>query len=339
MKELHEDDALNELNGEAAMTSTEREAVARRAQHGPHDSSLFVKTRLTLLQRVNNGDKEAFVKFYNLYCPAMLKYLGLIEGAKTERDQWDVVQTVFAKFYKKFAQVENPETGERIIPADLMAILSGEDKKTGKAMNRKFRYYLQACLKNAVRAKWRKETKGGKVKVCSIDTPISPDEDKTWREILESQGVDTRTLDLKDEEGERLAAVWGIWRAVVKGFLFDGSIEEWKRESIYAVLARGASISDQAAQWGIRKNAMEVTLTRGKQRAREVTKKIYEMLAEKDVDFEKETRRLYEMVSKMKPTDEDVDEVDAEGNVSRKPVKSPKRINVFMIELAKGLLE
>ncbi len=203
----------------------------------------------------------ASVEFYNLYCPAMLKYLGLTADSTTERDQWDIVQTVFTRFYKTFALTADPKTGQRVIPRDLMKALIKTDRKTGKTVNVSFRQYLKICLKNAVRAKWRAETHAGKIDAVSIDTRVAADKDGTWKDVLESQGVDPKGLDMANEEGERLAAVWGIWRAVLRGFLFDESIEDWKQDSIYQVLAKGASVADMAAQWGIRKNVMEVTLT------------------------------------------------------------------------------
>ena len=82
-------------------------------------SELFAKTRTTLLRRVNAGDCEAFEEFYNLYAPAMLKYLGFSYEAATEQDQLDIVQTVFAKFYKAFALVEDPDTGKKRVPRNI----------------------------------------------------------------------------------------------------------------------------------------------------------------------------------------------------------------------------
>ena len=87
----------------------------------------------------------------------MLKYLGLVDGSKTERNQLDVVQTVFAKFYKAFALTEDPNTGKKRVPRSIFAVLNGTNKKTGKSYSIKFRQYLLTCLKNAVRTVWRDE--------------------------------------------------------------------------------------------------------------------------------------------------------------------------------------
>jgi len=308
----------DELIGVESMTPLEREAVSKLVKHDSHSVDLFVDTRTTLLRRVNSGDKESFEEFYNIYCPAMLKYLGLSEGSRAERDQWDIVQTVFAKFYKTFALVEDPSSGARVIPRNLMEVLVKTDKKTGRTANVKFRQYLMTCLKNAVRSQWRHETKKGKISICSIDTRISANEKTTWKDALEAQGVNPKFLDLVDEEGERLSAAWGIWQAVIKGFLFDESIDEWKRDVIYQILANGASIEDLAEKWGIRKNTIEVARTRGRQKAEKITKQIYDMLSDGDADLEKESRKLYEMVSRMRPS---------------------RRIDRFMIELSKELLK
>ena len=280
-------------------------------------SDRFVKTRTTLLRRVNSGDKEAFAEFYDLYCPAMLKYLGLTADSKTERDQWDVVQTVFARFYKNFAQTVDPATGKRVIPHDLMKALVKTDRKTGKTVNVRFRQYLKICLKNAAWAKWRAETRAGKVDVVSIDSRVSADEEATWKDFLESQGVDSKALDLANAEGERLAAVWGIWRAVVRGFLLDSSIDEWTRDVVYQIFANGASLDDLAQKWGVRKNTIEVTRLRARKKAEKITRQIYEMMLSEDVDPEREARRLYQMVAKM---------------------KSGRCVDKFMVALAKDLL-
>lgn len=277
----------------------------------------FAKTRTTLLRRVNAGDKDAFAEFYDLYCPAMLKYLGLTADSKTERDQWDIVQTVFARFYKNFAQTVDPATGKRVIPRDLMKVLVKTDKRTGKTVNVHFRQYLKICIKNADRAKWRAETRSGKVNVVSIDSQVSADEDATWKDFLESRGVNPKDLDLANAEGERLSAVWGIWRAVIRGFLLDSSIDEWARDVVYQIFANGTSIDDLAQKWGIRKNTIEVTRLRARKKAEKITRQIYEMMTSEDVNLERETRRLYQTVAEMKPG---------------------HHVDKFMIALAKDLL-
>lgn len=149
-----------------------KEMSIKRAARPARSSELFAKTSATLLRRVNVGDHEAFEEFYNLYAPAMLKYLGFSYEAATERDQLDIVQTVFAKFYKAFALVEDPNTGKKRVPRNIFEALCKTDKKNGKSHTIRFRQYLIACMKNAVRAKRRADTKNGKASFVSADEKI-----------------------------------------------------------------------------------------------------------------------------------------------------------------------
>lgn len=295
----------------------EEEAIARLVANDAHSSDLFVQTRVTLLQRVNAGDHAAFEEFYNIYAPAMLKYLGLVESSKTERDQLDIVQTVFARFYKTFALTEDPDTGKKRVPKSILAALCGTNKKTGKSYSIKFRQYLITCLKNAVRTKWRYETRKGTVDLVSIDSKVDPEGEKTWKDMLADKGVDPKLLDLADEEGERLAAVWDIWHAVVKGFTLDEALEDSTRDIIQQSLEQGVDAAVLADNWGKTVGNVYVIKNRAKEMADKVTRAIFELMVDKDVDIGEEAARLYRAVSTMKPG---------------------RHVDKFMVALAKELL-
>lgn len=299
------------------LSQGEKEAIARLVANDAHSSDLFVQTRMTLLQRVNAGDRAAFEEFYNIYAPAMLKYLGLVESSKTERDQLDIVQTVFARFYKIFALTEDPDTGKKLVPKSILSALCGTNKKTGKAYSIKFRQYLITSLKNAVRTKWRDETKKGTVTLVSIDSKVDPEGEKTWKDILADKGVDPKLLDLADEEGERLAAVWDIWHAVVKGFLLDESLDDSTRDIIHQSLENGVDAAVLADKWGTTKGNVYTIKSRGKEMADKVTRAIFGLMVDKDVDIGEEAARLYRAVSTMKPG---------------------RHVDKFMVALAKELL-
>ena len=283
----------------------------------------FVDTRTTLLRRVNAGDAESFTEFYNIYCPILLRYLGLRSYEQKENFgdwRWDIVQTVFAKFYKAFALTEDPETGEKRVPRNIFSVF-GElvNKKTGMPYKIKFRYYLITCLKNAVRTKWRAETKKGTVNIDSLDKKVDSEEDTTLKELIPDPGADPVAIDLAKEQGERLAAVRDIWFAVIKAILLDESLEEMNRDIIYKSLAEGVKADKLSAKWGIEKNYVFVIKSRGKTMAEKITRAILEMLEEEDVKIDEEAERLYKAVASMKP-----------GKI--------KRADKFMIGLAKELL-
>ncbi len=303
--------------------SIEEEAAERLIKNDAHSSELFVNTRTTLLRQVNTGDHAAFTQFYNIYCPAMLKYLGLYEGSSKERDQWDIVQTVFAKFYKTFSLVEDPATGAKRIPRCIFSIF-GERKNetTGTTYSIKFRQYLITCLKNAVRTKWRADTKNGTVSVLSLDqlVPQTPGwEERTRMGTIGDKKVDPRHIQIAEEEDERLSAVWDIWQAVASGVLLDDALDECTRDVIYQSLAKGAKVSDLAEKWGITENNVYQIKHRGIKTAKKVTRAIFDMMCDKDVDFDEEAAQLYRKVSSMKPN-------------------GCKHVDKFMIELAKELL-
>ncbi len=302
---------------EKPLTPREVEARAQLLANEKHSSNLFINTRTTLLRRVNAGDKEAFEEFYNLYAPALLKYLGLTDESETERDQWDIVQTVFAKFYKSFALTEDPKTGKKRVPRSIFSVFCGRNKKTGKNYSIKFRQYLITCLKNAVRTKWRDETKKGTVELVSLDSKVKPDGETTWKDMLEGQGVDPELLDVANEEGERLAAVWYIWHAVIRGVLLDESLEDSSRDVIYESLNNNTPASVLAEKWGIKENNVYQLKNRGMKMAKRVTRAIFEMLFDKDINICAEATRLYKAVSSMKPG---------------------KHVDKFMIALAKELI-
>ena len=302
---------------ETPLTPMEAEARDRLFANETHSSNLFVDTRTTLLRRVNSGDKEAFEEFYNLYAPSLLKYLGFTDESKTERDQWDIVQTVFAKFYKSFALTEDPKTGKKRVPRSIFSVLCGKNKKTGEDYSIKFRQYLITCLKNAVRTKWRDETKKGTVELVSLDSRVKPDGETTWKDKLEGQGVDPKLLDIANEEGERLAAVWDIWHAVVRGILLDESLEDSSRDVMYESLYNDTPAAVLAEKWGIKENNVYQLKNRGKKLADRVTRAIFEMMSDKDINISEEATRLYRAVSSMKPG---------------------KHVDKFMIALAKELI-
>ena len=282
-----------------------------------YDSVVYVKTRNTLLERVNSGDREAFQEFYDLYCPAMLAYLGLHKDGNTERDELDIVQTVFVKFYQRFVLPQTSEPGELSPRTNIFSALVKTDKKSGQQYRIKFRQYLITCLKNAAKTKWRDETKGGNMTLISIDEKVGPADEKTWLEVLEELGVDPRALDCTKAEGERLAAVWGIWQAVIRGILLDESMSDCTRDIIRQSLLDNAKAKDLAEKWGITENYVYKIKFDGKEKAARITRAIYEMLGE-DVDVEKEAKRLFKVVSSMKPS---------------------KHVDRFMISLAEKLFQ
>ena len=312
--------AQGKVRAKKVLTAGEVDALARVADNDAHSLGLFVTTRTTLLRRVNAGDHKAFEEFYNIYAPAMLKYLGLVDGSKTERNQLDVVQTVFAKFYKAFALTEDPNTGKKRVPRSIFAVLNGTNKKTGKSYSIKFRQYLLTCLKNAVRTVWRDETKHGTVSVVSLDARVKPEEEATWKDKLAACGVDPKVLDCAAEEGERLSAVWDIWHAVVKAISLDDERDDAKRDIIYKSLAEGASAEKLAEKWGVTKGSVYTIKSRAIDLVNDVTRAVFKMLGDEDVEIDEAAAQLYRTVASMKPG------------------KRRGRIDKFMIGLAEELL-
>jgi len=308
-----------EMDDEPVVRSElECEALKNLAENEKRSSQLFVKTRTTLLRRVNAGDAKAFEEFYNVYCPALLKFVGLAEGAKTERDQWDVVQTVFARFYKTFAMVEDPSTGEKRIPKDVFDTLVRTNKDTGKTVKIKFRQYLITCLKNAVRTKWRYETHKGKMKELSIDDVVVPGgKDPLKGVLIEPKPNPADELERKERE-ERDAAAMSIWSSVVRGYVMDESLDDCVRDITYRSIAEGVSTDELAKNWGVTKNYAYQIKHRGVKKAMRITMAIYEMLSETSKDIEADAKRLCGAVAAMRPS---------------------KHIDKFMVRLAKEILD
>lgn len=279
-----------------------KEMSIKGAARPSRSSELFAKTRTTLLRRVNAGDHEAFEEFYNLYAPAMLKYLGFSYEAATERDQLDIVQTVFAKFYKAFALVEDPNTGKKRVPRNIFEALCKTDKKNGKSHTIRFRQYLIACMKNAVRAKWRADTAKGKVSFVSVDEKIRPDEDATWADIIADFSIDPKAIAVAEEDRESLSAVWYIWRAVIKAVALDESMDDAKRDIVYRSFAEGAKAEELAANWGLTENNVYVIKSRAKDMAKAATRAVFNMLAAEDVEIDEAAEKLYKAVAAAKPS-------------------------------------
>lgn len=278
-----------------------KEMSIKGAARPARSSELFATTRETLLRRVNAGDREAFEEFYNLYAPSMLKYLGFSYDAATERDQLDIVQTVFAKFYKAFALVEDPNTGKKRVPRSIFEALCKTDKKTGKAHTIKFHQYLVTCMKNAVRAKWRADTKNGKASYVSVDEKIKPESDATWADIIDDFSVDPKAIAAADEDRESLSAVWYIWRAVIKAVALDESMDDAKRDIVYRSFAEGAKAEELAANWGLTENNVYVIKSRAKDMAKSATRAVFKILAAEDVEIGEAAEKLYKAVAASKP--------------------------------------
>ena len=276
----------------------EEDALRRLNNSDAHSIEVFVETRCTLLQRVSEGDKDAFQEFYNIYCPAMLKYLG--KKRVSWLDQEDIVQTVFANIYKSFVLPQDSIFGEALPRRNLLSVLVKTDKESGREHKIKFRQYLLTCMKNAVRTKWREDAKNAEIFV-SLDSKIDETGDRTWKEYLEDYGVDSRSFSCTDAEGERLAAVWGIWQSVIKGILLDESLSDCSRDVMVESLMNDISARTLADKWGITENNVYRLKNRGKEMAENATRAIYKALADGDVDIGKEVGRLYNMVASMKP--------------------------------------
>lgn len=279
-----------------------KEMSIKRAARPARGSELFAKTRTTLLRRVNAGDHEAFEEFYNLYAPAMLKYLGFSYEAATERDQLDIVQTVFAKFYKAFALVEDPNTGKKRVPRNIFEALCKTDKKNGQSHTIRFRQYLIACMKNAVRAKWRADTAKGKMSCVSVDEKIKPESDATWADIIADFSIDPKAIAVAEEDRESLSAVWYIWRAVIKAVALDESMDDAKRDIVYRSFAEGAKAEELAATWGLTENNVYVIRSRAKDMAKSATRAVFNMLAAEDVEIDEAAEKLYKAVAAAKPS-------------------------------------
>ena len=279
-----------------------KEISSDGAARPARSSELFAKTRTTLLRRVNAGDCEAFEEFYNLYAPAMLKYLGFSSEAATERDQLDIVQTVFAKFYQAFALVEDPNTGKKRVPRNIFEALCKTDKKTGKSHTIKFRQYLITCMKNAVRAKWRADTAKGKMRYVSVDEKIKPESDATWADIIADFSVDPKAIAVAEEDRESLSAVWYIWRAVIKAVALDESMDDARRDIVYRSFAEGAKAEELAANWGLTENNVYVIRSRAKDMAKSATRAVFKMLAAEDVEIGEAAEKLYKAVAAAKPS-------------------------------------
>lgn len=281
-----------------ALSPGEEDARRRLNDSDAHSIDVFVETRCTLLRRVSEGDKDAFQEFYDIYCPAMLKYLG---KKVSWQDQEDIVQTVFANIYKSFVLPKGSTAGDERPCRNLLSVLVKTDKESGREYNIKFRQYLLTCMRNAVRTKWREDTRNAE-RFISLDSKIDETGDRTWKEHLEDCGVDSRNyFSCTDAEGERLVAVWGIWQSVIKGILLDESLSDCSRDVMVESLLNDTPPRMLADKWGITENNVYRLKNRGKEMAENATRAIYKALSDGDVDIGKEVDRLYKMVSLMKP--------------------------------------
>ena len=290
---------------ERHFTPAEMDAVNRLANNERRSSELFITTRTTLLSRINAGDRQAYEEFYNLYCPAMLKYLGLTKESKGEKDQWDLVQTVFASFWKRFAMVEDPETGRKRVPPSIFKALNPVDKKTGKQVKIKFRQYLLQSLENAKRTKWKKDTKGGKVAVISLETPIEKNgekglETKRLGEILENRASNPGEERLRQESAERYKAMVKVFNIVIKAVVLDDSLEDLTKDVFMRLIKDKDSPSALAQKWGIEENYVYQIKHRNLAKAEKAARALFEFVGGEDSDYDAAIRQLWTEIANKK---------------------------------------
>lgn len=275
-------------------------AGKRSKSCGLVDNRGFFETRVTLLQRVNAGDKRAFEELYNLYCPILLRYLGRSEGSSSAGTQWDVVQTFFTRFYKRFAMVEDPETGEKRIPADLLAVLNPVNKNTGKSVRIKFRQYLLTALKNAWIDEYKKATKNGKLETVSLDAPVGEDGDAKRRgDILPEASIDPRAFEREKADEERHQAMVGIFDLVVKAMANDDSLQDTAR-GVFKDLMKGKSASATAKEWGITENNVYVIKNRMLNKVKVAARAVFEFVKGEEGDCQGAINLLWQQIADKK---------------------------------------
>ena len=132
--------------------------------------------------------------------------------------------------------------------------------------------------------------------------------------------MDPKVLDCAAEEGERLSAVWDIWHAVVRSISLHDERDDAKRDIIYKSLAEGASAEKLAEKWGVTKGSVYTIKSRTIDLVNDVTRAVFKMLGDEDVEIDEAAAQLYRTVASMKPG------------------KRRGRIDKFMIGLAEELL-
>ena len=284
--------------GERHLTPAERDALNRLVNNESRNAELFVTTRKTLLSRINAGDRKAYEEFYNLYCPAMLKYLGLTKESEQEKDQWDLVHTVFANFWKRFAMVEDPVTGEKRVPPSIFKALNPVNKKTGKQVKIRFRQYLLRALENAKRTKWSTETKRGKLSVVSFETPIEKNgkeglETKRLGDILENQAYNPGEMCLKQEFEERYEAMAKVFDVVMKAVVLDDSLDDLTKDVFMRLIKDKDSPSALAEKWDIKENYVYQIKHRNLGKAEKAARALFKFVGGEDSDYDMAINQLW----------------------------------------------
>lgn len=307
------------VDAEKELSPIEMEARDRLFDNDKRSSSLFVATMETLLVQVNRGDQDAFRKFYDLYCPAMLQYLGWAKNGKTEQNQWDIVQMVFTKFYRHFV-MPGLDSGCNDSPQrSILAALVKTDKESGRTYKITFRQYLKTCIKNAVREKWRSEEKGGKMCTVSVDAKSGPDGVQTFLEKISDTNDRIRIENAEKEKAQDDANALGIWKAVMQGILKDEMLSDCTRDVLQGSFADPpVLVSDLAGKWGITENHVYQIKNRNKKNAIELTRAIFKMMKKNGEEIDDDVYRLHKAVAEMKPG---------------------RNANKFLIALAKELIK
>jgi ribA/ribD-fused uncharacterized protein len=287
---------------EKELSPIEMEARDRLFDNDKRSSSLFVATMETLLVQVNRGDQEAFRKFYDLYCPAMLQYLGWAKNGKTEQNQWDIVQMVFTKFYRHFVMPGSDGCCNDSPRRSILAALVKTDKESGRTYRITFRQYLKTCIKNAVREKWRSEEKGGKMCTVSADAKSGPDGIQTFFEKISDTNDRIRIENAEKEKAQDDANALGIWKAVMQGILKDELLSDCTRDVLQGSFADPpVPVSDLAGKWGITENHVYQIKNRNKKNAIELTRAIFKMMKKNGEVIDDDVYRLHKAVAEMKP--------------------------------------
>lgn len=306
---------------ERHLTPAEMDAVNRLVNNEKRSAELFITTRESLLSRINAGDQKAYEEFYNLYCPAMLKYLGLTEESKTEKDQWDLVQTVFFKFWKRFAMDEDHETGMKRVPPSIFKALNPVNQKTGRQVRIKFRQYLMQALENAKRTKWSRETKRGAFGVVSLETPVDRNgkkglETRRLGDTLENRAYDPGEQRLRQEAKERYEAMVRVFDIVMKAVVLDDSLEDMTKDVFLRLVKDKTSPSALAKKWGIEENYVYQIKHKHLVKAEKAARALFGFVGGQDSEYAVAIRQLWARIAN----------------------KKIRHYDKFMVELAKEMI-
>lgn len=289
-------DVSNAVAKNPELLKKKRELKEKMREEDFGSSRLFIDTRTSLLRRLNAGDQEAFNEFYELYSPAMFKYLGKLPYG----EQKDVVQTVFLNFYKLFCMVEDPDTGIRRIPKSIFDALTKTNEDTGEKTQIKFRQYLITSMKNLKVKIYNKQTKNGKVEISSLNTVINKESQQELIDILEDPTVSPEVIEDDAAEAERREAMEKVWDVVMQAFLLDNAVEDMTRDIFYSLITEKSTEKELAEKWDTSISYIRKVKSLNLQKAALAAKRIYDFIGGPKGNYAREVGRLWKAISEKK---------------------------------------